>query len=895
MPTDKNDDRISEAAAKRGSDAPEHYYEPEAHHEWFPSEQFFFSWLAVGSLGFFCLCLALIAHHIIDPGYHAGELADHEIKANHAVAWEDETATKNARDRARAEVMPVYKPGEGIDPSQRLRTDLSEIAEMQHAGLVPLPELSAPEHSQLLNLSFQQFQKFAANDLKDASLAVAKLRAKVATMPKPQASKLMETVENQRNALKHYLQLHPDVTDVQESVAISLPPNQVPTYNASLINACNRLFRIFSRLPIDDDNLLLETAIEFLPDNWDAALRRSSAIMIASAMTGTVGVDREATQAKAEKAAALVKPVMRQINVGDLIVEKSKPITEETISKLEAMGITQANRWPIIGGLLVSVAAAVSLVALFLYTYEAKLLFSTRSLGLMYTLSVMTVLAATLLGKSSPQVVPIPAAALLLAIFFGQRAAVAVTFPLLIFAAVDHLIDFNNLIALGTGAGVAIATYSKRRHALMSTGMLIGVAQAFGFLVALAITQPNLTATALGASIGLEFAGGIASSVIAVGILPFLENIFGLITPFRLAELTDADQPLLRRLEENAPGTYQHSLAVANLAEAGARAIGADVNLVRAGAYYHDVGKMVRPKYFIENQLGATNPHDSMTPEASRERVLAHVTDGLVLAKQYSLPKAVQDFIPMHQGTSLMAYFYHKACMRDGVDAVDPLSYRYPGPKPQSKETSIVMLADVSEAVTHSMKDPTEEEVDIAITKVFQNRWDDGQFNESGLSYSELQRVKKAFVRVWRTLHHDRLKYPSTTTGRMPVPPSDLPTAATLSNVVAGNEFAVESQNKVEPAPAQDAMSSSSPTGPVNETQGNTSNGVQPHDANQQDTQGNSQESANHAAQQAVQQTSEQTTPETNQNHNGKRNTSSTDALEELLMKEAADRDEGCC
>ena len=247
--------------------------------------------------------------------------------------------------------------------------------------------------------------------------------------------------------------------------------------------------------------------------------------------------------------------------------------------------------------------------------------------------------------------------------------------------------------------------------------------QSFGFLAALAVAQTQLTASELGSHIGMEFLGGIASSIVAIGILPFLENIFGLVTPFRLAELTDADQPLLRRLEENAPGTYQHSLAVANLAESGARAIGGDVNLVRAGAYYHDVGKMVRPKFFIENQLGAANPHESMTPEQSRERVLAHVTDGLDLAKEYALPKAVQDFIPMHQGTSLMAFFYHKACMRAAFDNVDAMFYRYPGPKPQSKETSIVMLADVSEAVTHSMKDPTQEEVEAAISKVFQNRW----------------------------------------------------------------------------------------------------------------------------------------------------------------------------
>jgi hypothetical protein len=211
---------------------------------------------------------------------------------------------------------------------------------------------------------------------------------------------------------------------------------------------------------------------------------------------------------------------------------------------------------------------------------------------------------------------------------------------------------------------------------------------------------------------------------------------------------------------------------VANLAEAGAKAIGADINLVRAGAMYHDIGKMVTPRYFIENQLGDKNPHDEIPPEDSRARVLAHVTNGLALAHRHGLPKKIQDFIPEHQGTTIMAYFYHKACLRDGVQNVNDNDYRYPGPKPQSKETAIVMLADVSEAVTHSLRDPSQQDVETAIGNVFQARWDDGQFSESELSSDELEKVKQAFARVWRTLHHERLKYPATTTGRMPVPPT---------------------------------------------------------------------------------------------------------------------------
>ncbi|MBK9203442.1 MAG: HDIG domain-containing protein [Candidatus Obscuribacter sp.] len=344
---------------------------------------------------------------------------------------------------------------------------------------------------------------------------------------------------------------------------------------------------------------------------------------------------------------------------------------------------------------------------------------------------------------------------------------------MILLLAVDRLMDLHSLGAHTLASLGAIWAYSSvSRSAVFSTGILVAVGLVVGDLAATALDHTFLGWGSFGKRLLLDFAGGITSSIVAVGSLPFLENLFGLITPFRLAELTDANQPLLRRLEENAPGTYQHSLAVANMAEAGAKAIYADANLVRAGALYHDIGKMVRPKYFIENQLGATNPHDSMSPEDSRARVLAHVSDGIALAQKYSLPKAIQDFIPMHQGTTLMAYFYHKACTRDGADNVDPSTYRYPGPKPNSKETAIVMLADVAEAVTHSMRDPSQEEVDEALTKVFQNRWDDGQFNESTLSYEEMQKVKSGFARVWRTLHHERLKYPSTTTGKMAIAPA---------------------------------------------------------------------------------------------------------------------------
>ncbi len=442
---------------------------------------------------------------------------------------------------------------------------------------------------------------------------------------------------------------------------------------------------------------------------------------------------------------------------------------------LSAIGITRVSNWAYVTTMAVALTAAFALLGAYLYHFAARHLYSIASIGLMSTVALATLLVAVVIGAQYPQFVPVPAAALILSIFYRQRLSLLLTGLLIVFLFSDQLVDFAHVLALATASIVAVGTNVRQRKDLMIRGFMIGFMQVvgfvFGFLSLLALAIDTGIAGSIWWQMALNYLGGLTSCIVAIGSLPFLESLFAMVTPLRLAELADSSQPLLRKLEEEAPGTYQHSLAVANLAEAAARAIGADVNLTRAGSLYHDIGKTVRPRFFIENQLGDTNPHDTMSPEESRDRVLAHVTDGLELAAQYRLPRAVADFIPQHQGTSLMAYFYHKACVRDGQERVDPLFYRYPGPRPQSKEAAIVMLADVSEAVTHSLKNPTEEEVAGVIDKVARARWDDGQFEESSLTCENLEVIKNAFVRVWRTLHHERLRYPSTTTGKMPVPP----------------------------------------------------------------------------------------------------------------------------
>jgi cyclic-di-AMP phosphodiesterase PgpH len=766
----------------------------ESHHAIFQSGGALVSWLLICITGFVALCFCLTAHHLFNPGFKVGERVEHDLIATHATLVVDEEATKTEQKKARTAVVPVFVKNRAADAEsvQGLKNRLDTVSKIQKAGLAPLPELSALTPADRLGAITLNDADFSAliqtqgtersdgtvsATLKDLSAKLAKISDRGSNSPRQTA---IQALKRDRDTLKKFAPAGTDLPDSKlELLALTIKPADLDTFRTTANAAQSKLCRNMSRLPQDCEQEVQQHAFEYLPDSMPPILRKQAADLMAASAVPNLEIDNKATEAKLESKASSIKPIMKHINVGQLIVPKNSILTQSNVDSLESVGINdEMNRWPLVFSLWLSLAAAAALVGLFLYAYEPKHLFASTSVALMFTLSIVVCVMATTIGRSHPEFVPLPAVALLLTIFLGQRVAVAISLPIAIFLAVDRLVDFNHLLALGTAAGAVIGTYSRRRHSLITAGVVMSIAQGIAYFIACLLGsngQVLYPINQLMSKFLMEFGGGMTSAILAIGSLPFLENIFGLVTPFRLAQMTDADQPLLRRLEENAPGTYQHSLAVANLAEAGARAIGGDVNLVRAGAFYHDVGKMVRPRYFIENQLGDKNPHDSMSPEDSRERVLAHVTDGLILAKEYNLPKAVQDFIPMHQGTSLMAYFYHKACVRDGVENVDPNSYRYPGPKPQSKETSIVMLADVSEAVTHSMQAPSQEEVEAAMTKVFQNRWDDGQFNEAGLTYTELESIKRAFVHVWRTLHHERLKYPSTTTGRMAVPPEAVP------------------------------------------------------------------------------------------------------------------------
>jgi len=254
---------------------------------------------------------------------------------------------------------------------------------------------------------------------------------------------------------------------------------------------------------------------------------------------------------------------------------------------------------------------------------------------------------------------------------------------------------------------------------------------------------------------------GFIAAFFVMGTSKIFEWLFGVLTNFSLLELSDFNQPLLRRMILEAPGTYHHSLLVSNLAEAATEAIGANSLLTRVGAYYHDIGKMVKPEYFTENQFHSGNVHDNLEPSMSRLVILNHVKEGIELARKYKLNPIIIDFIPQHHGTSIIHYFYQRALEEktEGENVTEE-EFRYPGPKPQTRETAVVMLADSVEGATRALDDPTPQKIDEVVRKVINNRFIDGQLDECNLTLKDIERVSATFSRVLAAMHHSRVKYP---------------------------------------------------------------------------------------------------------------------------------------
>jgi putative nucleotidyltransferase with HDIG domain len=474
----------------------------------------------------------------------------------------------------------------------------------------------------------------------------------------------------------------------------------------------------------------------------------------------------EKTEAAQQAAREAVEPVAVSFASGEIIVRAGDIVDELDVEALEQLGLYQAARdWWQVGGTALFVLTLTALIWLYLFSFATEFWTQRHWPPLLSLLMITFLLLAKLMLPSHtilPYFFPLATLAMLMGSLFDLRLATLIT------------LCFGLLAGYLTGGAPEIVTYGVvgalvGAYTLGRGERLSNFARAGGFvalsnvivLAAFRLPEHDLDLMGILELSSAAVANGVlAASLTLLGFF-FLGALFGVTTSLQLIELSRPTHPLMRQLVLKAPGTYHHSILISNLAERAASAIGADGSLARVGAFYHDIGKIVRPHFFIENQAKGSNPFDHLDPYTSAQIIISHVKDGLDLAQKHRLPERVQAFIAEHHGTRLVSFFYHRALEEaEGETVVNEADFRYPGPKPQSRETAIVMLADGCEAAVRANRPSSVEKLEEMVRRMISQPLLEGELDESDLTLRDLDRTRRAFVDVLRGVHHPRIRYP---------------------------------------------------------------------------------------------------------------------------------------
>jgi putative nucleotidyltransferase with HDIG domain len=507
--------------------------------------------------------------------------------------------------------------------------------------------------------------------------------------------------------------------------------------------------------------------------NLSGSLRRSAVELGKYAIVPNDLYDADLTAERKKEAMDSVEPI--RILQGQVIVQEGHLIDRETYRQLELLGLLKSHPSvkPFIG-----LAVFVFLIIGALYIYFAKMRIPEEKkqndllmLSFIFIISLALMKIVGLMDDldlpEAGYIFPAALAPMLLRFLVNERFAFIVT----IFLAACGSIIFHDEMAgtinvemaiyiLFSGtAGILFLTNQKLRSNILQSGIFISCANVLIIFFLILIGNGQYNKMEYVYYIIFAFGSGILSSILTMGLLPFFEAVFGILSTMRLIELSNPNHPLLKRILTEAPGTYHHSLMVGNLAEAACEAIGANGLLARVGCYYHDIGKTKRPHFFIENQMNIENPHNHLDPETSKDIIIAHAADGGEMIRKHCLPKELVEIAEQHHGTTLLKYFFYKA--KEENPNVDEESYRYPGPKPQTKETAVISIADSVEAAVRSMPHPNADKIKKLVNNIVQERLEDGQLNECDITLKELEVIKNTFCETLNGIFHSRIEYPN--------------------------------------------------------------------------------------------------------------------------------------
>ena len=696
--------------------------------------------------------------------FRMGNVPKRDVVARVPFAMEDPEQTREKKDRARWQVRYVYR--HDPEPLSRLRDTLHNtvmevisadtFVELDHvlwAEFQPPSEQNVPTSEAKRRERFEAFRAALADDeeLEGFSENISAALAPFETAGILQSFSPTPVKGNQDEIVVFFPAGSPDPLEPLE------PAKSVTVKVRDVMVGNGAKFR-------DSLNRHLENAdVAQSVFNW-----------LKPRLPNTLSLDRDRTNQSLEAAVAAVEPVIVNYERGQLIAEGGQPLTLEQIEMLRiehsAAGAAETP------GRKISRFVAVTVLILVLFAFAARYLYH-RKLPLLTDLKLQRMLLAIMViavAVSRWSSVDPWRAEIIPLLLFGQIVAVACRRELALL--LSGILALIQVTALGQGLweflallGVA-ATVVLQLDRVRSRSKLIYVGF-FGCLVAFCLTvcAGVLNDQPLNQVLFMEAARNslwtLAAGFLMHGLLPFVERLFGVLTDLSLLDLGDVSHPLLQELVRRAPSTYNHSITVGSIAEAAADAIGARGLLVRVGAYFHDIGKMLKPAYFIENQPPNDNVHEALLPQMSTLVIVAHIKDGADLARQHKLPASIVDFIEQHHGTTLVEFFFGRASKQSELDPngaeVEEAAFRYPGPKPQTKEAAVLMLADAAESACRSLVEPGSARIESLVREVAERKLQDGQFDESGLTLRELRTIEDSMIKSLIANYHGRLKYPN--------------------------------------------------------------------------------------------------------------------------------------
>lgn len=547
---------------------------------------------------------------------------------------------------------------------------------------------------------------------------------------------------------------------------LNIPKEQLSSLQKDILNIIDKTYEKNINEKDDESlNIARDSAVSLVEKlNLADKLKYVLEELVKGQINPNCFYDEEKTQELIDETRKSVAKVV--IKQNQIIVKEGVPVTQNQLDILSDLGmLDDGKNTSIYLYVYIVLAMFVGIIMFLQYNYidrnYSEIFKNTKKITLISVINLMTLVFARTIGLVSPYLIPFACAPILLTLLINYKISIVISILNVIVISIATGFDAQ-VMMLGVISSILGATLLKKmqqRNELLYSTLYLSIVGVIITVSTGILISSNLREVLIKSAI--TFIGGVLSGIFALGILPFLEGTFNEVTTLKLLELSNPNHPLLKKLLMEAPGTYHHSMLVANLAEMASEEVGANSVIVRIGSYYHDVGKTERPYFFGENQMGGENPHNHMTPNLSAKIIISHVKDGIELARKYNLPKVIQDIIGEHHGTTLVKYFYYTMKNNsENPEEVKEEDYRYPGPIPNSKEAGIIMLADSVEAAVRSIKEPSEDKIKEMINNIISDKLSCGQLNDCNLTIKDIEKIKKCFLTALNGIYHHRIEYP---------------------------------------------------------------------------------------------------------------------------------------